>query len=154
MERKGSAVDVSQFSYTLGGNEVPKTAVVFYQQEQGWVAVLEWLRELRMADPKAHEKCVARIARLAELGHELRRPEADFLREGVHELRAKRGHVNYRVLYFFHGSHVAVLVHALKRGTFVPEGKIRLALERKALFEQDPKSHIQGDSSDGQEEKN
>ena len=122
---------------------MPKIEVVFYQEEKGWVPVREWLRELRMSDPKAYAKCFARIERLSELGHELRRPEAGFLRSGVHELRAKWSHVNYRLLYFFHGSHVAVLVHALTKEAIVPEGDIRLALERKALFEQDPKSHIQ-----------
>jgi hypothetical protein len=34
-------------------------------------------------------------------GHELRRPYADYLRAGVHELRARVGRVNYRILYFF-----------------------------------------------------
>ena len=28
---------------------------------------------------------------LEELGHELRRPEADFLKDGIYELRAKHG---------------------------------------------------------------
>jgi ribosome-binding protein aMBF1 (putative translation factor) len=58
---------------------------------------------------------VARIRRLAEAGRELRRPEADYLRGGIYELRARRGHVNYRILYFFHGQNVAILAHALTK---------------------------------------
>ena len=46
---------------------------------------LEWLDELPM---QVKSKCTERIDRLGELGHELRRPEADFLRDGIYELRA------------------------------------------------------------------
>ena len=48
------------------------------------------------------DKVVVRLDRLRELGHELRRPEADFLRDGIYELRTASRGVNYRVLYFFH----------------------------------------------------
>jgi DNA-binding XRE family transcriptional regulator len=48
-----------------------------------------------------YAKCAVRIRRLADLGHELRRPEADLLRDGICELRARLGTVNYRILYFF-----------------------------------------------------
>ena len=81
---------------------MPQTEVYFYQDERGRVPVVEWLTELRQSDRRAYAKCVARIRRLAAAGHELRRPEADFLRDGVYELRARQGHVNYRILYFFH----------------------------------------------------
>lgn len=60
-------------------------------------------------------KCIVRIQRLAQLGHELRRPEADLLRDEIYELRAKHGHVQYRILYFFHGRETAVLAHALTK---------------------------------------
>ena len=39
--------------------------------------------------------------RLRELGHELRRPEADTLWDGIYELRASVQGVHYSVLYFF-----------------------------------------------------
>lgn len=56
-----------------------------FKDDEGDVPLLPWLDDL---PGKAREKCLARIARLAELGHELRRTEADFLRDGVYELRA------------------------------------------------------------------
>ena len=37
---------------------------------------------------KAQRKCLAYIAQLEMLGHELRRPVADFPRDGIYELRA------------------------------------------------------------------
>jgi hypothetical protein len=61
--------------------------------------LLSWLDKL---PTKAQDKCRVRIERLKELGHELRRPEADLLRDGIHELRVNLQGINYRMLYFFH----------------------------------------------------
>ena len=60
-------------------------------------------RDLLKSNERAWANCRARIELLADLGHELRRPAADYLRDGIYELRAKQGHVQYRLLYFFHG---------------------------------------------------
>ena len=80
---------------------MPKTTVVFYQDDPETVPVLDWLASL---PAKALDKCRVRIERLRDLGHELRRPEADFLRDGIYELRVRLRTSNYRMLYFFHGS--------------------------------------------------
>ena len=72
-------------------------------------------------------------------GHELRRPSADYLRDGVYELRAKHVRVQYRILYFFHGQDVAILAHAIVKDTNrVSGGEIERAIARKSLFESDP----------------
>ena len=55
--------------------------------------LLAWLDDL---PPKIRDKCIVRIERLAQLGHELRRPEADLLRDGIHELRVRHQGVHYR----------------------------------------------------------
>ncbi len=85
------------------------------------------------------------------MGHELRRPEADLLRDGIYELRAKYGHVQYRVLYFFHGQTKAVLAHALTKKDKVPTMEIDRAVRRKEAFLRDPEthSHAQGDDGNG-----
>lgn len=63
-----------------------ETEVFFYRESQdGRVPLLQWLEGL---PTKVQAKCTERIDRLGELGHELRRPEADFLRDGIYELRA------------------------------------------------------------------
>jgi hypothetical protein len=111
--------------------------LVFYREENGDVPVLEWLDSLQ---PKALDKCLVRIERLEELG-ELRRPEADFLRDEIYELRVGLQHVNYRILYFFHGRTAAVLAHGLVKEAEVPAKEIERALERKRRFEQNPKAH-------------
>ena len=43
---------------------------------------------------------------LSQLGHELRRPLADYLDQGIYELRARIGQVNYRILYFLYGQQI------------------------------------------------
>ena len=75
------------------------------------------------------------------LGHELRRPEADLLRDGIHELRARLGSVNYRILYFFTGRQVAVLGHAITKEDSIPPRDIELAVKRMHAFKSNPKAH-------------
>jgi len=77
------------------------------------------------------------------MGHELRRPIADFLRDGIYELRVRHGRVNYRLLYFFHGNVAAVLSHGLTKEKRVPPREIEKAIERKRKFEQNPQQHTQ-----------
>ena len=120
---------------------MPKTEVIFYRDERGQAPVVEWLRELRRKDKKAYAKCNARIQVLAQLGHELRRPMADYLRDGIHELRIRQGHVNFRILYFFHGQAVAILAHGLTKEDEVPNADIERAIQRKEAFAKDPAKH-------------
>ena len=127
---------------------MPPTEVCFYQDESDRAPVVEWLAELRRTDRQAYAKCVARIGRLAEVGHELRRPEADYLRDGLYELRARQGHVNYRILYFFHGRNVAILAHAIIKEGEIPEADLERALRRKETFEHDPARHTYEEESD------
>src|SRR5258707_4609181 len=120
---------------------MPRTDVVFYQEALDDVPVLDWLEDLRRSDQRAYETCVAAVERLAAFGHELRRPLADFLRDGIYELRIRRGHVNYRILYFFHERNLAVLGHALTKEDKVPKADIDRAVRRKKAFEVDPAGH-------------
>ena len=116
---------------------MPPTKVVIFCKADGSAPLLNWLDGL---PTKARDKCIARIERLKALGHELRRPEADILRDGIHELRARIGTVNYRMLYFFHGQ-IAVVSHGLTKESGVPGREIGLAIERKELFLADPQRH-------------
>jgi hypothetical protein len=114
---------------------------VFFQEAPGNAPVVDWLRELRRREKKVYAKCVAAIERLAALGHELRRPLADHLRDGIYELRPKSGHVNYRILYFFHGRHVAVLANGLTKEREVPSAEIDRVIGRQRMFERNPNGH-------------
>lgn len=121
---------------------MPETLIVFYQEKDGEAPVLEWLKQLLKEDPKGYVNCVARIKLLAESGYELRRPAADYLRDGVYELRAKHRNIQYRILYFFHGQNLAILAHAItKEQAAVPTIDIERAIKRKHSFEANPESH-------------
>ncbi|MGA2740752.1 MAG: type II toxin-antitoxin system RelE/ParE family toxin [Bryobacteraceae bacterium] len=120
---------------------MPSTDIVFYQEDESDVPVLDWLKRIRRSDQQAYARCIASIERLAHFGHELRRPLADFLRDGIYELRVRRGHVNYRILYFFHGRGVAILGYVLAKEDIVPRADIERALRRKKAFEADPSKH-------------
>jgi len=120
---------------------MPRTHVAFYQEADGEPPVVNWLRELLRTNERAWSNCRARIELLAQSGHELRRPAADYLRDGIYELRAKQGHVQYRLLYFFHGREVAILAHSLTKEDKIPVVDIERAIKRKKLFEANPKEH-------------
>ena len=117
---------------------MPRTLVLFYAEADQVCPILEWLDEL---PSKARDKCVVRLERLGELGHELRRPEADLLREGICELRIGLRGIHYRVLYFFHGKDVAVVSHGIVKEGIVPPRELELALRRKRAFESSPELH-------------
>ena len=117
---------------------MPEIQIVFYQEDDETVPVLDWIISLI---PKAQAKCLARLNRLLQKGHELRRPEADYLGEGIYELRVGLQGINYRLLYFFYGRTVAVISHGLVKERRVPSIEIDRAVERKRRFEQDPERH-------------
>lgn len=120
---------------------MPKTTVLFFQNADGHSPVVTWLENLRTSDVQAYSKCVAVINRLATFGYELRRPTADHLRDGIHELRTRKGHVNYRLLYFFHGRDVAIVAHGLTKEDVVPRSDLERAIARKRAYEDDPDLH-------------
>lgn len=128
---------------------MPRTEIIFYQDDPKSVPVLDWLRELRRLDARAYESCVAAIARLSEFGHELRRPLADTLRDGIHELRIRRGRVNYRILYFFHERTLAILAHALTKEDEVPDADIDRAANRKTAFRRNPAAYTYSEKKKG-----
>jgi hypothetical protein len=128
---------------------MPRTTVIFYAEKDGTSAIVEWLEELRSRDAEAFAKCTAKILQLASAGHELRRPAADYLRDGIYELRAKKGHVQYRLLYFFHGQNIAILTHGIvKAGSAVPAIEIARAIERKNIYVRSPASHTYREETD------
>ena len=125
-----------------------QTRVIFYQDSPGRVPVVDWLSDLRHRDRRAYVKCTTLIEELARLGHELRRPVADYLRDGIYELRARSGHVNYRVLYCFHGRDAAVLTSGLTKHDRVPPAEVERAIQRKTRFEGNPEAHTYDETAE------
>jgi len=117
---------------------MPRVEVVFYREDEQTVPMRDWLDGIPR---KAQAKCLVKLGRLERMGHELRRPEADYLRDGVYELRVRFQSVNYRMLYFFHQRTAAIVSHGLVKEKEVPPKEIDLAIRRKRLFEADHKAH-------------
>lgn len=116
---------------------MPRTDVIFYKEGEE-VPILKWLDEL---PKKPKVKCLERIERLEELGHEIRRPDADFLRDGIYELRVRWQRVNYRMLYFFYKNQAVVISHGTVKEDKVPPKEIDLAIKRMKKFEKNPEDH-------------
>ena len=72
---------------------MPITSILFYQEKKGNAPVVKWLSELRSKNSQGFANCVGRIRQLESMGHELRRPSADYLRDGIYELRAKHRNI-------------------------------------------------------------
>ena len=124
---------------------MPRTETVFFADDDGTAPLLEWLDQ---QDRKVQDKCLAKIERLQELGYELRRPEADYLRDGIYELRVRHRSVNYRMLYFFHDQ-TTVVSHGLTKEDVVPNREIELARSRSAQFGSNPERHTYKEQTDG-----
>jgi phage-related protein len=117
---------------------LPQIEVVFFRAADRSVPLLDWLRTLT---PKVRDKCLARLVRLEQMGHGLRRPEADYLRDGIYEPRVSHRNLQYRMLYFFSGRAVVVVSHGLVKEAAVPRREIERAIERKKAFEGQPDTH-------------
>lgn len=100
-------------------DRVPRTRVVLYREEDGSCPFLEWFSELSR---KAQD-------------------EEDFLRDGIYELRVSLQGVQYRILYFFHGTVAAVVSHGLVKERVVPSKEIDRAVERKRRFGANPRGY-------------
>jgi len=116
---------------------VPRTEIIFFAEKDGTAPALQWLDR---QPEKVQNKFIVRIERLAECGPGLRRPEAAYLRDGVHELRVRHLRVNYRLLYFFHRQRI-VLSHGLTKERTVPEREIERAIRRFQRFRTAPSSY-------------
>ena len=113
------------------------TVVVFFMDDDKSTPSLIWLDDLSV---KVQDKFIVRIERLAECGFDLRRPEADFLRDRVYELRVRCRRVNYRLLYFFFNQE-AVISHGVVKKDKVPSKDIELAIERMKKFARNPQKY-------------
>lgn len=114
--------------------------VLLFKEDDGSIPVVDWLNRITL---KARDKLLYKIGRLRNLGHEIRRPEADYLRDGIYELRVRHVSVQYRILYFFYGRDVVILSHGLTKEQKVPDIEIQRAIERKTKYESDPVSHTE-----------
>ena len=125
---------------------MPRTEIILFKEDDGTVPLVAWLESVAK---KPQAKCVAALTRLEKFGHELRRPEADYLRDDIHQLRVRFQSVNYRMLYFFHGRTIAVVSHGCTKERVIPKREIDAAIKRNERFEKEPKKHSERFTKDG-----
>jgi phage-related protein len=117
---------------------MPATEIRIFRDEDGSTPLLEWLATIEARNRKTYQKCRSYLQRLANFGHELRRPTADYLRDGVYELRINHLGVNYRILYGFVGAQIVLVSHGLTKEKKVPVRDIKLAAERLRKYQNNP----------------
>ena len=120
---------------------MPATTMRLFRDDDGSVPFLEWLEDIERRNRKVYEKCRSYLQRLADYGHELRRPTADLLRDGVYELRFAYLGVNYRILYGFVGKDLVLVSHGTTKEKKVPAKEIDLARTRLEKFGTNPEKH-------------
>jgi phage-related protein len=128
---------------------MPETEVILYIDDAGSCPLIDWMDTL---PPKVQDKCIVKIERLKEMGYELRRPEADYLRDKIYELRVAHQGIQYRILYFFYKKDGVISRGLIKKGT-VPPKEIDLAIDRKSKFEGDPLRYTMGGEENGKKQK-
>ena len=118
---------------------MPKVELVFYRETKGTVPVLDWLSTL---EDSVVIKCKAKLNYLQRHGFVLRRPSADYLGNGIYELRILRSGRQYRILYgFFQRRAVLLLSGFTKSERRVPRREIRVAQRRLERFMSSPELH-------------
>ena len=120
---------------------IPKTNVVFFQLARGEVPLLQWLNDPKIHNAKSVKRFHERVDLLAMRGEALKRPYADYLRDGIRELRFHWGHKQYRVLYSFVGRKVVLLTHGITKEQKVPEQEIDRALLFREIYLENPVEH-------------
>ena len=120
---------------------MPVSTIRLFRDDDGSVPFLEWLQDIEQRNRKVYEKCRSYLQRLADYGHELRRPTADLLRDGVYELRFTYLGVNYRILYGFVGKDLVLVSHGITKKKKVPSKEIDLARTRLEKFGTNPEKY-------------
>jgi phage-related protein len=101
----------------------------YFVDEDGRRLVKDFINSLTK---KEQAKVYAYITELKDQGNNLRRPMADYLRNGIYELRPR----DNRIFYFFYLRDRAVLVHAIKKHVNrIPAHDLKLCVNRKMKVE-------------------
>lgn len=108
---------------------VRKWKVIYYTDSEGNTPVEEFINSRSQSNKS---KIMALLDILEERGPNFPRPYADFLRDGIHELRIKLSGDQFRILYFFLHKDNIILSNAFMKNTKkVPTSEIKKALLAK-----------------------
>lgn len=75
------------------------------------------------------------LEQLGEHGHDLKRPQVDYLGKKIYELRVKTLNRKIRLLYFFFDGNKIIITHGLIKKTLkVPPSEIALAIDYMNIY--------------------
>lgn len=104
-------------------------SIGYFIDDRGEKPVKEFIDKL---SEKEQAKVFAYLDELKRQGHNLRRPMADYLRDGIYELRPRAN----RIFYFFFLRENVVLLHAIRKDTDkILESDLDLCIKRKKQAE-------------------
>ena len=111
---------------------MPGWKIIYYETKDGGCPVEDFINS-KSINNKA--KIFSLLTILEEKGPNLPRPYADFLKEGIHELRVKLSGDQTRILYFFCYKDFIILTHGFNKKTErVPENEIKKAVKHREDF--------------------
>ena len=106
--------------------------IVYYEDSNGVSQVYDFINSQKVAN---QSKIASWLSLLEEKGPVLPRPYADFLKDGIHELRIKLSGNQFRILYFFCFKDFVVLTNSFTKTTSrVPVKQIRMAKKHREDF--------------------
>lgn len=105
-------------------------SIKFYETEDGHNYVKEFLDNIE--DSKLKAKVLHDIGLLQQFGTKLSKPHADYLEDGIWELRTKQGSNIARTLYFTVSGKTIILLNGfVKKTQKTPPGEIKKAKDNR-----------------------
>jgi phage-related protein len=109
-----------------------KYICVYFQTDSGRVPVREFVDSLH---DRIQQKYFEIVALLADYGKSLPQPHADYLGDGIYELRFVGIEGRVRILYFFYDEHKIVFTNGfVKKQPKAPRSEIELAKKRRKIY--------------------
>lgn len=96
----------------------------FYEKTDGECQVRDYLRAQRKS---VRGEAGWLLECLEREGNRLERPIADYVEDGIYELRIIVERQQHRILYFFHKKIIIATNAFLKKSVKIPKGKLELA---------------------------
>ncbi len=113
--------------------------VVFFKASNGMVPVFDWFCTLPTFVFRMFR---TRFNRIELTGKGNDRPRSAYLRDKIYEFRVSENGINYRALFFFHGTELVVVANGFsKKSAKVPDSEINRAIARRAQFIASPEAH-------------
>lgn len=106
--------------------------IEFYESPNGECPTQEFLRSLHKKDELPY--VMRKIDLLAEFGYQLHRPHADYLKDGIYELRIPVKNKQFRLLYFYFYQDKIIISHGVQKEAKVKASDIEKAKKNRADY--------------------